>query len=274
MMSSPVREYRQVIDDSGAPYTNRVLVATPTTGVIRMEWSAARHGQIIPTNWSQVLMLQWMSGYIPTRYQVADAQNLIVKAAIEKDFEWLLLVEHDVLLPPDAFVRFNEYMRGEQYPVVSGLYFSRSRPSEPLIYRGRGTSFYTKWKLGDKVFADGVPTGILLIHCGILREMWADSEEYQVGNAFTRRVFRTPQKMWPDPEKQQFATLTGTSDLDWCSRVIDGDYLRRAGWGDFVDGLEDERYPYLVDTSIFCEHINIDGTRFPAPWELDPWRGE
>jgi hypothetical protein len=237
-----------------------------------MEWSAARHGQIIPTNWSQVIMLQWMSGYYPTRYQVADAQNLIVKAAIDKDFEWLLLIEHDVLLPPDAFIRFNEYMRGEQYPVVSGLYFSRSRPSEPMVYRGRGTSYYTDWRLGDLVWCDGVPTGCLLVHCGVLREMWSDAEEYQVGNAFTRRVFETPRKMWPDPELQQFATMVGTSDLDWCSRVIEGDYLRRAGWGDFVDSLDDPRYPFLVDTNIFCEHINIDGTRFPSPQELDAWR--
>jgi hypothetical protein len=112
----------------------------------------------------------------------------------------------------------------------------------------------------------------LLVHCGILREMWADAEGYQVGNAFTRRVFETPRKMWPDPELQQFATMVGTSDLDWCSRVIEGDYLRRAGWGDFVDDLDDPRYPYLVDTNIFCEHINIDGTRFPSPAELDAWR--
>lgn len=273
-MTSPVREYRQIIDDSGAPYTNRVLIATPTTGVIRMEWSAARHGQIIPTNWSQVIMLQWMSGYYPTRYQVADAQNLIVKAAVEKEFEWLMLIEHDVLLPPDAFIRFNAYMREEQYPVVSGLYFSRSRPSEPMIYRGRGTSYYTDWRLGDRVWCDGVPTGCLLIHCGILREMWQDAEEYQVGNAFTRRVFETPRKMWPDPELQQFATMVGTSDLDWCSRVIEGDYLRRAGWGNFVDDLEDSRYPFLVDTNIFCEHINIDGRRFPTPQELDVWRAD
>ena len=103
MKDSPVLEYRIITDDSGNPrYVNRLLVATPTTGLVRMEWVAARYGQIIPCNWSQVQMNQFMHGYIPIRYQVADAQNLIVRAAVEGDFEWLLLLEHDTMPPPDA----------------------------------------------------------------------------------------------------------------------------------------------------------------------------
>ena len=55
--------------------------------------------------------------------------------------EWLFLLEHDnVLAANDAFVRLNTYMRGAKYPVVSGLYFTRGYPSEPLVYRGRGNS--------------------------------------------------------------------------------------------------------------------------------------
>jgi hypothetical protein len=36
-------------------------------------------------------------------------------------------------------------------PMLSGLYFTKSLPAEPLIYRGRGNSYYKKWKFGDKV---------------------------------------------------------------------------------------------------------------------------
>ena len=74
-------------------------------------------------------------------------------------------------------------------PVVSGLYFTRGYPSEPLVYRGRGNGYYGDWRIGDKVWADGVPTGCLLIHCSILRAMWKDSEEYQVSGQTLRRVF-------------------------------------------------------------------------------------
>lgn len=270
MNDSPVREIRQIVQDSGDPgYVNRILVATPTTGNVRIEWVSARYGQLVPTNWSMVTMLQFLSSYYPLRYQVADAQNMIVKEAIDKDFEWLFLVEHDNVIPPNTFITLNDYMRRAEYPIVSGLYFTKGYPSEPLVYRGRGNSFYGDWKLGDMVMADGVPTGCLLIHMSILRAMWADSEEYQVNGHTTRRVFDTPRRGWFDEATGQFNTSTGTSDLDWCTRVIEGDYLRKAGWGEFADAHP--KYPFLVDTrNLFCKHIMPDGTQYPL--ELGQWQ--
>lgn len=258
---SPVREYRIVVDENGHKFMNRVMIGTAVTGLVRIEWVAARYGQIIPMNWSYIYLNQYISAYMPLRYQVADAQNLIVKEAINKDIEWLLLIEHDVVLPPDAFIKFNQYMINEDTPVVSGLYFLRGRPSYPLIFRGRGNSIYTKWKMGDKVWVDGVPTGCLLIHMGIIREMWKDSEEYTAGGQVTRKVFNQPLHLWSDPEDpHNVAAFGGTSDLDWCTRVIEGDYLKKAGWTDIAC----KKYPLLMDTSIFCQHINPDGEMFPG----------
>lgn len=260
MKKSPVRPYRTIVQDSGDPgYINRLLVATPSTGQIRMEWAAARYGQVIPTNWSMVSMIQWMNSYIPLRYSVADAQNLIVKAVVEQDFEWLLLIEHDTMPPPDAFVRFNKYIREAKVPVVSGLYYSRSRPAEPLVFRGRGTSYYDKWKLGDKVWVDGVPTGMLLIHGGLLRAMWKESSTYLVGGKECKRVFRTPTDMWVNEETGTFNTVTGTSDLDWCSRVMKEGFFKKSGW----DSYQKKKFPFLVDTGIFCKHIDQSGEVYP-----------
>lgn len=260
--NSPVRPYRTIINDSGDPgYVNRLLVGTASTGLVRIEWHQARNGQIIPANWSRVDMIQYMNSYIPLRYQVADAQNLIVAAAIAGDFEWLLLYEHDMLPQADALLRLNEYMRGEKVPVVSGLYFTRSRPSEPIIYRGRGNSFYTDWKFGDKVWVDGVPTGFLLIHMGVIREMWKDlaDREYTLNGTKVRPVFETPNQAWIDPETGMFNTKGGTSDLEWCTSVIKGNYLAKAGWTKY----KDDPYPFLIDTNIFLKHINTNGEQFP-----------
>ena len=138
--ASPVRDYRTIIADSDDPgYTTRLIVGTAVTGLVRIEWVQGRYGQIIPANWSMVQMLQYLDSYIPLRYQVDDAQNLIVREAIEKDFEWLLLWEHDTIAPPVALFRLNPYVRQADTSIVSGLYYTRSRPSEPLVYRGPGT---------------------------------------------------------------------------------------------------------------------------------------
>jgi hypothetical protein len=258
----PEHQYRTTVQDSGDPgYVNRLLIATPTTGNIRIEWHAARSGQVIPTNWSTVQMLQFMNGYYPLRYQVADAQNLIAKEVVEKEFEWVFLHEHDVILPPECFICLNDYMREKRVPVVSGLYYTRSRPSEPVLYRGRGTSYHADWTPGDKVWVDGVPTGCLLIHGSILRAMWAESEEYVLNNIKVRRVFDTPRASWTDPETGAHNTTAGTSDLDWCTRVMSGNFFAKAGWPEY----QNMRWPFLVDTgkNMFCKHINPNGEQFP-----------
>lgn len=260
--ATPVRPIRHVVLDSGDPgYVNRLLVGTPTRGTVRIEWHAAVAGLTIPANWSRVSMVQPVSSFVPLRFTVADAQNLIVREAVAKDFEWLLFLEEDVVPPPDLFVKLNGYMRDEPTPVVSGLYYTKSEPSEPLIFRGRGNGCFNDFRMGERVWADGVPTGVLLVHCAVLRAMWEESEEYRVpsnGEA-TRAVFETPARSWVDPATGAVNTVTGTSDLDWCTRVIEGGFLAKAGW----DGYSEREHPFLVDTSIFCRHLAPDGRAYP-----------
>jgi hypothetical protein len=102
---------------------------------------------------------------------------------------------------------------------------------------------------------------------GLIRAMWDDCEEYNLtdhtgATITTRRVFRIPNEgKWDEDNPFQFMLATGTSDLDWCNRVIEGDYLRKAGWEKHAD--EHPKYPFLVDTGLFCRHINPDGEMFP-----------
>lgn len=260
MPKNPVRETKSIVNDSGASYVNRILIGTPATGLVRIEWASARYSQTIPMNWSQVQILQYYDSYVPLRYQVDDAQNLIVRECLKGDFEWLFLLEHDVLLPDTTFMKLNQYMREGKYPIISGLYYSRGRPSEPLVFKGRGNSVFDKFSIGDMVWCDGVPTGCLLIHHSILRLMWNESPEYIIrrpwGVEITRRVFETPR--FEDVAGGMHNMVSGTSDLYWCDRVIKDNVLERTGWT-----VPDPTNPFLVDTSIFCKHINPDGEQFP-----------
>ena len=217
-LDNPLEGYRSSINKNNGKWMNKIMIGTPSRGIIRMEFALARFGQVIPCNWSATDCIQWMNTYAPLQYLVPDAQNLIVKTIIDKGFEWLLLIEDDNLLPPDCFLRINDYMRSAKVPVVSGLYFTKSSPSEPLVYRGRGSSFYADWKMGDKVWCDGVPTGCLLIHASILEAIWKESPEYTVNGQVTRRVFENPEKVWTDPETGGTHQLVGTSDLRFCER--------------------------------------------------------
>lgn len=248
----------KIIKNTG-PWRQRLVVGTPTTGLVRMEWVSARYGQLIPTNWSLAEALQWMPSTAPLQYLVSDAQNIIVRTAIEQDAEWLFFLEQDDVMPPNTFRMLNDYMRKKTIPVISGLYFTKSEPPEPMIYRGGGNSYYDQWKMGDKVWASGVPTGCLLIHMSLLRTMWNDSPEYKVGDQITRKVFEEPERSWFDPKLGRMLNTSGTSDLAWCERVMKGHYFEKSGWAKY----DKMRFPFLVDTKIFVKHITEDGRMYP-----------
>lgn len=247
-------------NDARAEVQKRLMIFTPTRGSVRMEWVQARYAQMIPTNWSFADMLQFLSSHIPIAYQIADAQNLMAKKVVEDGYEWVLFVEDDNVLPPDAFIRINEYMNEATIPMVSGLYFLKSTFAEPLLYRGRGNSHFRDWKLGDRVWVDGVPMGFLLVHSSLIKAAWDESEEYTVMGETTRRVFEQPNSMWFDEETGGIIAKGGTTDLQWCARLMEGGLFAKAGWPKF----QKMKYPFLVDTRIFIKHIDPTGVMWPV----------
>jgi hypothetical protein len=240
-------------------WQKRVLIFTPTLGSVRMEWVQARYAQITPTNWSFVDIIQFLNPYVPIGYQLPDAQNLMAKNVVEGDYEWVVYIESDNVLPNDAFLRFNQYINEQNIPVVSGLYWIKAPITEPLLYRGRGTSYFKDWKLGDRVWVDGIPFGFRLEHASLIKAAWKESEEYEIGGIKTRRVFKQPSASWYDKDKGGMVSTGGTTDLEWCRRIIEEKLFQKAGWPEF----QKKKYPFLVDTNIFVKHITPDGVMYP-----------
>jgi GT2 family glycosyltransferase len=254
----PEKTYTDKIYINHGKWSNRLLIGTAVTGHVRIEWHLARTGAIIPTNWSNAYATPILPTSAPMGYTTADAQNIIVRDAIVGEYQWLLLLEQDNVVPPDVFIRFNEYMRNENVPVVSGLYFTKSDPPEPMVYGRSGNSFNEGWKMGDKIWVWGVPTGCVLIHGSVLKAMWDVSPEYELWGNRVRRVFEAPAKVWYDPQKG-YQSAAGTSDLNFCNQVIEKHIFKKAGWSEY----DNKPRPFLCDTNIFCWHIRDDGVKFP-----------
>ena len=164
-VTRPIRPSGVFLVDSGDErnWINRILIGTPSRGTVRIEWVAALRSVVTPANWGN----GWSPTSVidecyPVRFTVAHAQNVIVRYFMEAkpEYEWLLLIEDDVCVPPDLFIRLDKYLR-DGPPIVSGLYYQKAFPPEPLIYRGRGNGAFLDWKPGAKVWCDGVPTGCL-----------------------------------------------------------------------------------------------------------------
>ena len=253
-----MKDINELIKSKSGVMSNRILIGTPATGLVRMEWVMARYGQTIPTNWSHVEFVQFMSSYVPLGFQIADAENLIAKQVIDGKFEWLLFVESDNVLPQNTFIKLNQYMIKGDVPVVGGLYFTKSNPAEPMIYREPGKGYFADWKLGDKVWCRGLPFGCTLIHNSIIRELWKISPEYMVGNTLTRRVFKHPEAATPGTGEDYYM-ISGTTDLNFCNEVIKENILEKAGFPEIAK----KEFPFLVDTTMFVKHIDLEGNQHP-----------
>ena len=103
--------------------------------------------------------------------------------------------------------------------------------------------------------------GCLLIHTDILKYMSENGEDYKLADGQTaKKVFETPRKQYLDPETGGVFNLIGTQDLFWCDRILDEDILKKSGWAKIAR----RKYPFLVDTSIFCKHMDLNtGIAYP-----------
>jgi hypothetical protein len=141
-----------------------------------------------------------------------------------------------------------------------------------MVYRGRGNHYFRDWKLEDKIWVDGVPTGMLIIHANLLKAVYDDSPDYMISHTgdSARRVFNSPSQSWFNEETGAQETLIGTSDLDFCTRVIKGDYLTKAGFPEIAK----KEYPFLIDSAIYARHIEKDGRQFPLEFPKEFLEGD
>lgn len=254
------QEYHDLMFRAEDAMNKRILIGVPMTGIVRSEWAFGRMCQVIPCNWSSSDSVHWLPHQAPLGYAVAEARNAIINTAVTQGFDWLLFIDHDVIMRPDTFVRINQYMMKGDIPVVSGLYFAKCNPPSPLVYRGRGNGSFNDWRIGDKVWVDGIPMGLALINVKLLKVMWEDAPEYEIsGGRKVKKVFDTPAGIKQDPINQSWNTFAGTEDLTWCNRVMNGGYFKKAGFPKYAK----MKHPFLIDTSMFCRHITMDGTVYP-----------
>lgn len=258
----------EILDHNTNPrWKKRLLVSTPTLGVVRFEWAHARYNQIIPVNWEATgFDIKYDSGhgffgYHPIGFSIDDAYNQIVKKAMELNVEWLLTIEDDVIVPCDLMVKMAQYMDEDKVPIVSGLYYLRGEPTLPLLFRGRGNGAFKDFKIGEKVWCDGLTMGCLLMHTSILKWFWEKEPEYRLTNGeMTKKVFETPRRIFIDPQTMGQYIQAGTQDLPFFDKIIDQGVLKKTGW----HNIARRKYPFLCDTSIFCRHIDRNtGRQYP-----------
>lgn len=264
--SRPIGEgYMGEVIDNGEDHRKHIVVGIPMTGLVRSEWMVARYGQVLPTNWSMTQVMHWMGQISPLRFSVADARNLIASRAVEAKADWVFFIDHDVIMPPGTLLKMNQYMYSMEAPVVSGLYFTKCRPSEPLIYADRADSFARGWNMGDKVWAWACGLGCTIVHVSLLKVLYDRSESYHLRPSIppVRMIFRSPAEQRYNIDTMMVDAVVGTEDIEFYDELQTTGVFEEAGWPE----IQKKKRPVLVDTSIFCKHIDNAGKQYPLDGE-------
>ena len=157
---------------------------------------------------------------------VYDSRNLISLTAIENNFDRVMWFDSDMMFNPDTIEKLNSLMHDKDCDMATGLYFKRTLPTEPVLYReiseperdetgriARRIEAYTDYP-HDSIFrVAGCGFGCVMTTTRLLKDVWKN-----YGPAFT--------------------------PYDWASEDIS--FCYRAG---------KLGYEIYCDSSILCGHI-------------------
>ena len=107
------------------PNTPRILIAVPC-----MDMVAAPFAQALATLQKQgECIVSFLIGSL-----IYDSRNQLAKQAVKFDCDYILWLDSDMTFPPDTLLRMLKHAE-EGKDIVSGLYFRRSAPYTPVLFK-------------------------------------------------------------------------------------------------------------------------------------------
>ena len=201
----------------------QICFGLPHTGMTSVEWALAFDALEKPRPYSTIQM---------TGQPVDKARNLIVKEFLKIGAEWLFFLDTDVILGKPTIVNGKEdvtydkdaliRMLNRKLPIVTGVYYRRSDPPVPGIYKyypdmqpAPGHRPIMEYPM-DKLFpVDAVGAGCLLIHRMVFEKVprpWflfgdVDANEFSEDFYFNHKADKYNIRTICDPTVQCFHLL-------------------------------------------------------------------
>ncbi len=135
-----------------------IALAIPTWGKVSISWARAmRHiGGPLGANTVELAPV--------VGKPIAEARNELMEGAIQNNCDYIFFIGDDVLMPPDALNRLLQRMwDNPDVNIVTGMYWTKSWPTQPYIWRGIQRGPYLDWKHGEFFELDYAGCDCLLI---------------------------------------------------------------------------------------------------------------
>src|SRR6188474_1053743 len=198
-----------------------VVVGIPTFGMVSHYFLQARQAQQFP------LVSSTVDKFVLDK-PIAEARNEIVEYALMQGANYIYWLDDDVVAPPDAFLK----MFMQQKDIINGVYWSKSNPPMPLMFRNHLEGPYLDWHVGDLIEVDAAGNGLTLVKTDVYRKLseeiggpWYSTEytSFKQGGAsaanntedlyFYWKARRAGYKVWVDTSIQAFHFEKNTKAL-------------------------------------------------------------
>jgi SAM-dependent methyltransferase len=137
-----------------------VVVGIPSFGMVSTYFAQAVAGQGFP------LVSSKIDRYVLNK-PIAEARNEIVEFALQQGANYIFWLDDDVIAPPDAFLKLYNHNKA----IINGVYWSKSNPPMPLLFRGHLEGPYWDWHVGDLIEIDAAGSGLTLVKTEVYRKM-------------------------------------------------------------------------------------------------------
>lgn len=143
------------------------LFVIPSYGSAPAAWITARQALQIPLG--AATSDQWILG---SELSIAEKRNAGVKAALAMGARYVMFIGDDTIPPPHAFMQLlQQIQRNPGTGIVTGMYFSRSNPPQPMVWRGYMDGAYYNWHYGEFFEVDWAGCDMMLVDTSIFAKI-------------------------------------------------------------------------------------------------------
>ena len=164
--------------------------------------------------------IQWSYAYTVNK-EIADARNRIVEEALKRNAKYIMWIDDDVFPPYDVIAKLMKH----QKDIITGVYWTKCENEAPVLFKHTGEGPWYDFPRNQLVKVESAGMGCTLVRTSVFEKM---AKPY-----FKSNWIRT----LPD----------GTT-----SRVAVGEDLY------FFDKAKENGFEIYCDTSMLCDHYDID----------------
>ena len=215
-----------------------LLIGYLTDGTLRASWVNRIYSELpngIPSgiNWNIVGVKG--TDYVKNEEGWAKARTAIVNMALERDTEWLCFIDSDVYPLVDSITRLMSHNK----PIVTGIYYMKSMPAQPVIFKNMGSGPYWDYPVEELFPIEGSGLGICLIKTEVFEKFKENGVDFFKEN-------------WKYTNEKGATVNVKIGEDHWFFRQA-----KKLGFQPYCDG------------SVICDHVDMNTlTIFPGEEEI------